>query len=103
MGEEEGHSKFVLDAAEGEQDHGCSWHKFGWRVLGEEERAGRERPSARHLRCRISETADFKKISELNSLPDSPLNGPLKSDLGNVFRKYTEALQKEAETLQSCT
>lgn len=61
------------------------------------------RPSARYLRYRIPETADFKKTSELSSLPDSPLNETLKSGLANIFCKYTEALQKEAETTESCT
>lgn len=70
---------------------------------GGEGRGGRERPSARYLRYRIPETADFKKTSELNSLPDSPLNVTLKSGLANVFYKYNKALQKEAETIQRCT
>lgn len=94
---------------EGEQDHGCSWHEFlGPGVVRRERRGGkgrkggREKPSARHLRYKIPETADFK-TSELNPLPDSPLNGTLKSGLANVFYKYTEALQKEVETIQSCT
>lgn len=63
---------------------------------------GREGLPASHLMCRIQETAAFMKTSELNSLPNSPLNETLKSTLGSIFYKYTEVLEKEQE-IESCS
>jgi len=47
--------------------------------------------SARYLTYIIPETADFRKASELDSLPDSPFKKTLKPCLANVFYKYIEA------------